>query len=213
MIEPTIMLYNWITRTDLLAKADLVFAMAGRMDRKRYALELIDDGLASKLLLSVARCEIRSFNELQLAHHIDLPRLAARIPPRNRHFFVYVEKCRAETELIRKARLGTLAEIRALSDWLSNRRNIRSILIISSATHLRRIRMCCRVLLSAHIQCYFVSSEMRHPGRRPVSWWRCKTTRSMVLSEIPKLLLYWFVLLFEPSSSKVRYSARSPISG
>jgi hypothetical protein len=129
------------------AEADLIFALAGRRDRKVYALHLFAGGLAPRLLLSVGRFEIRRFTELDLPVKLDLLNLASQIVPAQRHFFVSFEGGRVQAERIPVGRFGTLREIEALAQWLQERPSIERVLVISSSAHLRRVQMCCRALL------------------------------------------------------------------
>ena len=145
-------LRDWLTCVDSLGPADLIFAMAGRQARKGYALELFEQGFAPRLLLSVGRFEIRRFATLRLPVPVDLLALASSIPPPQRHFFVDFEGCACQVERIPVRRFGTLNEIEALARWLAGRAEIRSLLIISSGVHLRRVRMCCRTLMRTELR-------------------------------------------------------------
>jgi hypothetical protein len=55
-------------------------------------------------------------------------------------------------------RFGTLTEIDALARWLRENPDIRSVLVVSSDSHLRRIRMCCRSLLNGNVQLAFLAA-------------------------------------------------------
>jgi hypothetical protein len=198
MLAPRLlrMLYKWLDCSDSASKADLIFALAGRPGRKKFALETMAAGLVPKLLLSVGRFELRSFGELSFPVPLNLPRIAAEVPPERRHFFVYLENSAAEVEFIPKRYLGTLTEIGALASWVRRHGQIRSVLIASSPTHLRRVRMCCRVLLPPSLELRFLAVAAEDPCLQPDLWWRSERTRFVVLSEFPKLLLYWVVLHF-----------------
>jgi hypothetical protein len=198
------MLYEWLDCSDSVRNADLIFALAGRPVRKQFALEAREAGLAPRVLLSVGRFEIRGFDKLSFPVPLDLPRIAAGISPEQRHFFVYLEHSGADVELIPKGYFGTLTEIRALRTWLYRHREIRSIVIVSSATHLRRLRMCCRVLLPPSLELRFLGVTGDDPCSRPDLWWQSERTRSAVLWEFPKLVLYWVVLNFGRMAMKIR---------
>ena len=145
-------LRDWLTCADSLGPADLIFAMAGRQARKEYALELFEQGLAPRLLLSVGRFEIRRLATLKLPVPVDLLALASSIPPPQRHFFVGFEGGACQVERIPVRTFGTLNEIEALAGWLAGREEIRTLLIISSGVHLRRVRMCCRFLMRERLR-------------------------------------------------------------
>jgi uncharacterized SAM-binding protein YcdF (DUF218 family) len=190
-------LYEWLACADSPSDGDLIFVLAGQQRRKSYGLALASRGRAPRLLLSVGRCEIRRFNDLCLPVRLNLPQMAASVPPTQRHLFVYLANGTSEIEFICRGQFGTLTEIRALKTWLAARNEIRSVLIVSSAAHLRRVRLCCRSLLPACVGFRLVAVEEEEPWLRPDSWWQTSRTKSIVLSEFPKLLLYWFVLHLE----------------
>src|SRR5260370_15646201 len=135
-------------KNNLLQSADLIFVLAGRENRKEYGLELFRHGLAPKVLFSVARYEIRRFSQLSLPVPVDLLKVALDVPPPERHFFVLIEGQKVQVEHVRPGRFGTLTEIEALAHWLEDHPKIDSLLIISSETHLCRIRICCQSLLT-----------------------------------------------------------------
>jgi uncharacterized SAM-binding protein YcdF (DUF218 family) len=55
-------------------------------------------------------------------------------------------------EHVQPRRFGTLTEIAALARWLAAHPEAQSLLLISNATHLRRIRMCCQSLFPPGLQ-------------------------------------------------------------
>jgi hypothetical protein len=81
-------LYFWLARADLPVESDAIFALAGETQRKVYALELYRTRLAKRIVLSVARFEIRGFSQLNLPSAVNLLQAAANIPAPQRHFFV-----------------------------------------------------------------------------------------------------------------------------
>lgn len=183
-------LYDWLSPSDPIGPANLIFALAGRQSRKLYALELFRQGVGNSLLLSVGRFEIRKFAQLSWPAEIDLVRVAAPTPAAIRHYFVSLKAGKTEVELISVGRLGTLSEIRALAAWLYRRPHIRSLLIVSSGPHLRRVRACCRVLLPEGVQLRFLSTP--GDGRLTRSdWWRDPYSRKLVVKELGKLFGYW----------------------
>ncbi|MGA8074510.1 MAG: hypothetical protein WB995_13615 [Candidatus Acidiferrales bacterium] len=127
---------------------DLIFVLAGRPVRKIYGLELFRAGVAPRVLFSVARFEVRRFRELALPVEFDLLPIALPVPAEERHFFVLFGGGAPEVERIAVRRFGTLREIEALADYLGRHREIRSVLVVTSAVHLRRVRMCCEVILA-----------------------------------------------------------------
>jgi hypothetical protein len=188
-------LYDWLNCSDPVGHADLIFALAGRESRKVFALELFSQERAPRLLLSVARFEIRRFARLPAVPvPLDLLQIAAPVSPPDRHFFVSFNNGEVEVELVPRGRFGTLSEIRALAAWLNEHRGVSSLLVVSSATHLRRVRMCCRALLPRRIQILVLGVPNEHPYLTRDRWWQSRTARALVMSEPMKLLVYRIVL-------------------
>ena len=202
-----IRLYRWLDLSDELGDADLVFALAGRDSRKIFAFEVFSVGRTSQLLLSVGRFEIRRFPRLVLPGQLDLLPVVASVPPEQRHLFVSMSGGTNRVELIRKGRLGTLSEIRALRSWLALRTDIKSVMIVSSASHLRRVSLCCRRLMPSGVRFQLLAEDGPGGQAREGTWWQTQKTRSVVLLEFPKLLCYWVVLKLSGSWLQVRSEA------
>ena len=129
-------------------RADLIFVLAGKQSRKRYGLQLFREGKAPQLVLSVARFDIRRTARLEISPAVDLVKIAAPILAPQRHFFLVVSSASCHVERIRTGRFGTLREIEALGEWLLNHPDVRSVLVVTSKSHVRRVRLCCRMLIS-----------------------------------------------------------------
>ena len=181
-------LLDWLSRADPAVPADAIFVPAGLEARKVFAIQLLEKGIASRVLFSVGRFEIRRFPELGLPQTIDLLQMAQSIPPQERHFFVSFENQQFTVQRIPLRTLGTLSEIDALADWLLARPEISSLLVVSSGAHLRRLRMCCRRLLRRNVKCSFVATpeESLNNG----------SNRKAVLFECFKIACYLVLLPF-----------------
>jgi hypothetical protein len=186
--------YDWLACADPVGHGDLIFALAGRQSRKIFALELFAAGRAPALLLSVGRFEIRRFADIAWPVRLDLLQVVAEVPAPKRHLFVTYSDRESSVDFVRPGKFGTLREILALAAWLGTHRDTNSLLIISSASHLRRVRMCCRNLLPASIQFRLLAVENDGPFLARETWWQEKTARMIVLWEFPKLLVYWSLL-------------------
>jgi uncharacterized SAM-binding protein YcdF (DUF218 family) len=156
-------LQAWLSPADAPHNADLIFVLAGKVHRKEYVLELFRQGLAPRLLFSVGRYEIRRFSQMPLPVPLDLLKIAQDVPPPQRHYFVLFQGQEARVQHVLPKRFGTLMEIDALARWLSENPDIRSVLVISSDTHLRRIRMCCRSLLDPKTELTFLAAPLALP--------------------------------------------------
>jgi hypothetical protein len=150
------------------SRADLIFVLAGGEHRKRYALELLDRGIAARILFSVSRFEIRRFANLSLPKPLDLLQLASTMRPALRHFFVFFEGNEVQVTHVHPARFGTLTEIEALQSWLALHPSIRSIVLTSCRSHLRRVAICCRAVLSPDCDITLTPAPSE-PIRSPVS--------------------------------------------
>src|SRR5713101_4201905 len=150
--------FNWLACADPVEHANAIFVLAGLKARKVFAIQLLVQGIASRVLFSVSRFEIRRFPELGLPQTIDLLRMAQSIPPPQRHFFVLLENQQFTAQRIRVRMLGTLTEIDALADWLGTHPQLSSLLVVSSGPHLRRLRLCRRVLLPRNLEIKFLAA-------------------------------------------------------
>ncbi len=181
-------LFDSLCRDGAPRKADVIFVFGGHPERKRYGLDLWRQGWAPTLVLSVARFEWRRFVELGLPDDGGLLRLVEVTPPRERHFFVVLRDSRVEAYRVKARGLGTWREVEALRDFLSAER-ARSVLIVSSAMHLRRAAMTVRAMIPS-----IAADPVPTPGRDSVvrreDWWRVPKARRAVLREALKLLLY-----------------------
>ncbi len=139
-------------KLDPHAHLDLIFVLAGRPSRKRFALELFRAGVAPQILLSVARFEVRQFKELPLPTALDLLPIAQPVAAPERHFFVLFGSGALQVERIAVRQFGTLREIEALSKYLQRHNEIRSVIVVTSAIHARRVSLCCSVLLPPNVE-------------------------------------------------------------
>jgi uncharacterized SAM-binding protein YcdF (DUF218 family) len=199
-------LHAWLSPADAPRNADLIFVLAGRVYRKDYALELFRQGLAPRILFSVGRFEIRRFSKMALPVPLDLLKLAQEVPASQRHYFVFFEGEEVRTQHVLPGRFGTLTEIDAFGQWVNERPNIRSVLIVSSGTHLRRIRMCCRSLLDPNIRLAFLAAplflseqpvpepdEQQQDYAQPEESSGSAATKEDLI-EMFKLAIYWVLL-------------------
>jgi hypothetical protein len=198
-------IFNWLSRADPLAHADAIFVLAGLKARKVFAIQLLEQGAAPRVLFSIGRFEIRRFTELGLPQTIDLLEMARSTPPPQRHFLVLYENQQFTVLRIPVRMLGTLSEIDALADWLNAHPQISSLLIVSSPSHLRRLRICCRRLLRRNVKCSFVAASEESGNYRP--------NRKAILLECFKIVCYSVLLPFWEVARPWRWRIRFPIDG
>ncbi len=180
-----------------LQTADLIFVLAGRENRKQFGLELFNQGLAPRILFSVARFEIRRFSKMALPTQLDLLKLAQDVPPPQRHFFVLFQGRECHVEHVQPRRFGTLTEIASLARWLDANPELRSLILISNKTHLRRIRMCCRSLLPRGVEVALLAVPNSFSDSANEQSSAIQSTGSDLL-EFLKVLLYRVLLTLQP---------------
>ena len=190
-------LHAWLSPADPVGPGDLLFVLAGHMSRKQYALQLFREGLAPRLLFSVGRFEIRRFSKMALPCPLDLLKLAQDLPPQQRHYFVLFQGKECQVEHVQPRRFGTLTEITALALWLAANSEVRSLLLISNATHLRRIRMCCQSLLPTDLQVTLLPVPITFlDPANPYPSALQSSTRDLL--ELFKILVYRVLLTLKP---------------
>ena len=192
-------LHDWLSLADPPGSADLIFVLAGGMDRKSYGLELFRQGLAPRILFSVGRFEIRRFSKMPLPVPFDLLKRAQDVPPPERHFFVLFEDEKVSVQHVLPRRLGTLNEISALGRWLRDNPQVRSVLTISSGTHLCRLRLCCRFLLDPAVKVIFLGTPQPRSKSGTIEPREFAVPRDVL--ELTKFVLYacFLKLMSRPS--------------
>lgn len=137
-------LYESLTRSDAAAPADLIFVLAGRMERKLYGLELYRSGLAPRLVLSVGRFEVSKMRKVGLENALveELIALRDKTQPDERHFFVTLDSSGVSIEKRILPRWNTYGEILGLKHFLEAG-NVRRVMVVSTDVHLRRVALTC----------------------------------------------------------------------
>ncbi len=189
-------LYESLTLSDRTAPADLIYVMAGKMERKDYGLELYQAGLSPRLVLGVGRFEVSKMHKVALEHAVveELIALRDKTPADQRHFWVNLEASRVSIEKRLLRRWSTYGEILDLQDWLKTQ-NAQSVMVISTDIHLRRVRLtCAKVFRSAPFDFLYCSVPPRFGSPRKDGWWTRPGDRRFVIKELMKLMGYWTIL-------------------
>ncbi|MEW5978502.1 MAG: hypothetical protein AB1898_22120 [Acidobacteriota bacterium] len=169
---------------------DCLFVMAGRPERKRYAIELWREGLARELILSVGRFEWRGFYQLGLPSDGGLKEWVDNTPPPQRHFFVWFRETEAGCVAVKKGEYGSRSEIHALAEWMQSRTH-RSLMIVSTSIHLRRTAwLVRRELPRLYPATIFVAVPEADSSIRRKKWWAASESRRLVLQELVKFAGY-----------------------
>jgi uncharacterized SAM-binding protein YcdF (DUF218 family) len=180
---------------------DAVFVFAGGQARKECARDLwrvLDRARAHgaqdlALVVSVARFEWRRYALLGLPGTDALHEAVALLPPRERHFFVILERGSVLVRHVPPLRWGTRNEARALAA-LARERGWRSLLVISSAFHLPRVRLVVRrALHGSGVAVAYAAPARGTDPHGPGRWWRSGRGIRLVGSEAVKRVLYVFL--------------------
>jgi hypothetical protein len=189
-------LYESLTFTVAPGPVDLIFVMAGRMERKRYGLEVFRSGLAPTLVLSVGRFEVSKSKDLQLQGYEELVHLRDQTPPQERHFFITMTSSCTRVEQMKLPRWNTYGETVAFRDFLKNQ-NTRRVMIVSTDIHLRRVALTfSSVFRHSGLQFLYCAVPSGLSSVQKDHWWRRSADRRYVVTELIKLTGYRVILSF-----------------
>jgi uncharacterized SAM-binding protein YcdF (DUF218 family) len=191
-------LYDSLTIRDPVQPADLIFVLAGRMERKQYGLELYRAGVAPRLILSVGRFEVSKMRNLEVDGFDDLRMLRDRIAPDERHFFITIDSSGTRIEKIRLPRWSTYGEAIGLRQFLKSEKAQR-IILVSTDVHLYRVSIAfSRAFRHIPVEFFYVPVPWRPGLVRREGWWRRREDRRFVLTEMIKLIGYKLILSMPP---------------
>jgi hypothetical protein len=202
-------LYEVLTPTVDTRPVDLVFVMAGRMERKRFGLDLFRSGLAPSLVLSVGRFEVSKLKALPLQGYEELVRLRDQTPPGERHFFITMTNSGNRIERTKLPGQGTYAETVAFRDFLRNQ-SVHQVMVISTDIHLRRVALTfSSVFRDAGMQLdfFYCAVPSALSSVQKDYWWTRSADRRYVVTELIKLAGYCVILSFPASA--VRWLMRA----
>ena len=187
-------LYQCLTRNDSAESADLIFVMAGRMERKQYGLELYRAGIAPRLVLSVGRFEVSKMCKLDLEDFHELVALRERTQADERHFFVKVDSSGVHIERAKLQRWNTYGEALGLRQLLEGE-NAGKVMIISTEVHLRRVAFTiAKVFHDVLVKFLYCPVPSRLECLRRDDWWSRPDDRRFVFKEMLKLAGYLVIL-------------------
>jgi hypothetical protein len=195
MLSPQLYrLYESLTRSDPPKPADLIFVLAGKMERKQYAMDLYGAGIAPRLLLSIGRFEVSKMRTIGFASADELIELRDRTPPGQRHFFCEMNASGIRIERPKLRRWNTYGEILGLREYLDGD-TTRSIVIVSTDVHLRRVAgVFDKVFRDAPIEARYCPVPARYSSLRKEEWWNRANDRRYVVKELTKLAAYRTIL-------------------
>lgn len=187
-------LYQGLTSNDPVEPVDLIFVMAGRMERKQYGLELYRAGIAPRLVLSVGRVEVSKMSRLEWEGFDELVALRERTRPDERHFFAEVNFSGIHIARANLQRWNTFGEALGLRQLLESE-NVGRVMIISTEVHLRRVAFTInRVFHDVPVKFLYCPVPSRLEVLRRDRWWSRPYDRWFVLKEMAKLVGYVTIL-------------------
>lgn len=188
-------LYDNLTWDDTVQAADLIFVMAGRMERKQYGLDLYRAGIAPRLVLSIARFEVSKMRKLSLEGLDDLILLREKTPPDERHFFLKLSDSGSTVEKVRLVKWNTYGEALGLRKLVEEEKP-RKLMVVSTDVHLRRVRLTCReIFRGVAVELLYCAVPSRLACFTKHRWWGRRDDRKFVVKEWMKLLAYRAILL------------------
>jgi hypothetical protein len=186
--------YECLTRNDPAQPADLIFVMAGRMERKEYGLELFRSGVAPRFVLSVGRFEVSKMSKLDLEGVDELIALRQKTLPDERHFFLKMDGSNMRIERVRLARWSTYGEALALRRLLEAE-HARTVMVISTDVHLRRVAMTfAHIFRDIAVDFRYCPVPPRFRFLAKDDWWARPDGRRFVVKELVKLVGYRAIL-------------------
>jgi DUF218 domain-containing protein len=186
--------HDVLARNDSPAVVDLIFVIAGRMDRKQYGIDLYKAGFAPRLLLSIGRFEVSKMPALDFGASDDLIRLRNCTAPDERHFFCEMTASGTQIEKTSLRRWNTYGELLGLREWLACHQ-ARSMIIVSTDIHLRRIAVAFeKIFHGMPLQVRYCAVPESYSSLRKESWWKQRDDRRFVIKEAAKLVGYWIIL-------------------
>lgn len=167
---------------------DLIFVLAGRMERKSYGIELLNKHVAPRLILSVDRFEVR--HTAFLLQDSDLIPLRDKTPANQRHFWIDFGNGQRNIFQAQLRRTGTFEELQALAGYLNTQPPLQ-IGLISTSVHLRRVKFCClRIPFFNERNVWLWPVPEEQSSFKKAGWWKRPSHSSYLLSEYIKLAAY-----------------------
>lgn len=187
-------IYERLSLNDSPESADLIFVVAGRMERKRYGLELFRAGFAPRLVLSVGRFEVSKMRGLDIEGVDRLIAMRDKLHPDERHFFVTLDSSGTRIENAKLQRCSTYGEALAFCDLL-RREKAGSVIVVSTDVHLRRLSLTFNKLFhGTHLKFIYCRVPSRLSFLQRNIWWTVRENRKFVLKEMMKLIGYRVIL-------------------
>lgn len=180
---------KWLVVRDVPVKADtMVILMGSIADRVLHTADLYDEGLAEKIILveesmgAYRTLEERGVNIISNTSQVYNAAVSLGIPPDS-------------IKILPGDATSTQMEAIIIREYLSDNPATDTLLLISSASHTRRVSMIfCSAFRKAEIPVHLAISPSKYSGFNPDRWWRDKDDIQEVIMEYLKIANF---LLFE----------------
>ena len=193
---PLIRLYEYLAQNNPIQPSDLIFVMAGKMERKQYGLELYQAGVAPILVISIGRFEVSKLSRICLDRANAIIALRDKTPPAERHFFWLADDAGIHIEKAELPVWNTYGEAIGLRQYLArNHVQARKILVVSTDVHLRRVACTFTKVFGDSVEFVYCAVPLRLATLKQRRWWMRKENLCFVLKELSKLLGYRLILL------------------
>lgn len=191
---PLYRLYASLTKSDSIKPVDLIFVLAGRMERKSYGLEFYRAGVAPRLLLSIGRFEVSKMHAVHSAISAELVAQRDRTAPIDRHFFAAIGIGGTRIDRAKLDRWNTYGELVGLRKFLG--RDIpRRVMVVSTDVHLRRVAVTFdHVFRDAVVEVLYCPVPGPMSSVRKKEWWARSGDRRFVFKETAKLTAYRIIM-------------------
>ena len=185
--SPLSLLYENLTRNDSPKPVDIIFVFAGRMDRKRYGIDLYRPGVAPRLVLSVGRFEVSKMPAIEFEATEELLALRNRTAPDERHFFCEKNASGIRIRKLKLRRCSTYGEVLAIREYLEGDM-VRRMIVVSTDIHLRRVAVTFgRAFRDTSLEVCYCPVPTSYTSLTKHDWWVRSEDRKYVLKETIKL--------------------------
>ena len=130
--------YNYLDIGKSPRPADCLYVLSGNQKRDAYGIRMWRYGYARQLILRTVRSEWPNLAEHKLETVSRLESLLKQMPADEDCFLVHVDHQQTFCAPIGAGRIKIRSEARALAEHLRDR-PVRSLLVVSSPIHLRRV--------------------------------------------------------------------------
>ncbi len=166
-------------------QADVGIVLAGDFSRALYASDLYHQGFVPRVWLSRPERErpLRQLDALGVPYPLQ--------EEVSRAVLLRKEVPADRIELFGNGVVSTIEEARAVAEFLGQRPDIHSLLLITSRFHVRRAEAIFRTILKDHPHLEIQAAGSPYDGFVVDQWWKDRDSARQVVLETAKWLLFW----------------------